>query len=237
MTSPRPGWYPDPHVAQQMRWWDGTAWTDDTYERAEPMEDWTRPATAPTAAAQRPAATTDDGAVLASWWARAGARLLDLVITTALSWLVAFPQARVATASFADQFATAMRAAEAGDPAPAFVYDAEMLRALGVISLVSLGVTLAYEMAFLLWRAATPGKLALGLRVRRLAADQKLTADVVLRRWLGFEAASSLPYIGTAYLFVDVVWPVRDPRRQALHDKLAGTVVVRRSQAGRAAGG
>lgn len=220
-----------------MRWWDGTAWTDDTYERAEPMEDWTRPATAPTAAAQRPAATTDDGAVLASWWARAGARLLDLVITTALSWLVAFPQARVATASFADQFATAMRAAEAGDPAPAFVYDAEMLRALGVISLVSLGVTLAYEMAFLLWRAATPGKLALGLRVRRLAADQKLTADVVLRRWLGFEAASSLPYIGTAYLFVDVVWPVRDPRRQALHDKLAGTVVVRRSQAGRAARG
>ncbi|HEX3005385.1 MAG TPA: RDD family protein [Angustibacter sp.] len=229
MTSPRPGWYPDPHVAQQMRWWDGTAWTDDTYERAEPIEDWTRPATPAAAVGARPVATTDDGAVLASWWARAAARLIDLFITSALSWLVAFPQARVATASIADQFAAAMRAAEAGDPAPAFVYDAEMLRALAVISFVSLGVTLAYEMAFLLWKAATPGKLALGLRVRRLAAGHKLSADVVLRRWLGFEAASSLPYVGTAYLFVDVVWPLRDPRRQALHDKLAGTVVVRRS--------
>ncbi|WP_162248070.1 RDD family protein [Angustibacter sp. Root456] len=235
MTSPRPGWYPDPHVAQQMRWWDGSAWTDDTYERAEPIEDWTRPATPAATVGARPVATTDDGAALASWWARAGARLIDLVITSALSWLVAFPQARVATASFVDQFSAAMRAAEAGDPAPAFVYDAEMLQALAVISLVSLGVTLAYEMAFLLWKAATPGKLALGLRVRRLVADQKLTVDVVLRRWLGFEAASSLPYVGTAYLFVDIVWPVRDPRRQALHDKLAGTVVVRRSQPGRAA--
>lgn len=24
------GWYPDPHVAGQQRWWDGTAWTDHT---------------------------------------------------------------------------------------------------------------------------------------------------------------------------------------------------------------
>jgi uncharacterized RDD family membrane protein YckC len=219
-----------------MRWWDGTAWTDDTYERSEPMQDWTRPAASATAAAQRPAATTDDGAVLASWWARAAARLVDLVITSALSWLVAFPQARVVAGSFADQFASALRATEAGEQPPAFVYDAQVLEALAVISLVSLGITLAYEMVFLLWKAATPGKLAFGLRVRRRVPGHRLTADTVLRRWLGFEAASSLPYVGTAYLFLDVVWPVRDPRRQALHDKLAGTVVVRRSQTGRAAG-
>ena len=228
MTSPRPGWYPDPHVAQQMRWWDGTAWTDDTYERAEPIEDWTRPA-ATTATVARPAATLDDGAVLAGWWARAAARLIDLVLTSALSWLVAFPQARVAAGSIADQFAAAMRAAEAGEQPPAFVYDAEMLRALTVISLAGLGVTLAYEMAFLLWKAATPGKLALGLRVRRLASEQPLSVDVVLRRWLGFEAVSSLPYVGTVYVFVDLAWPVRDARRQALHDKLAGTCVVQRA--------
>jgi uncharacterized RDD family membrane protein YckC len=216
-----------------MRWWDGTAWTSDTYERAEPMEDWTRPSTTTVRSGARGAAvvTTDDGVPIARWWPRAAARLLDVIVTTALSWLVAFPQAKVVTTSIGQQFADAMRAAEAGDQPPPFVYDAETLRALAIISLASLGVTLAYELVFLLGKAATPGKLALGLRVRRLAHDQRLTADVVLRRWLGFEAASSLPYVGTVYVIVDVLWPLRDARRQALHDKLAGTCVVSRRQA------
>jgi uncharacterized RDD family membrane protein YckC len=232
VTSPRPGWYPDPHIAQQMRWWDGSDWTSDTYERVEPIEDWTRPAAGTAArgrargAASTAAVTTDDGVPIARWWPRAGARLLDLVITSVISWLVAFPQSRAVLATIGEQFAEAMRAAESGAQPPPFVYDAGTLRALAIISLAGLGVTLVYEMVFLLWRAATPGKLALGLRVRRLTGDHALTADVVLRRWLGFEAVSALPYVGTAYAVVDLLWPVRDPRRQALHDKVAGTCVV-----------
>ncbi len=217
-----------------MRWWDGAAWTSDTYERAEPLADWSRPATAGARVGATGAAevTTDDGAVIARWWPRAAARVVDLVITSVLAWLVVFPQARVVVGSVADQISEGVRAAESGASPPPFVYDAPTLRALAVISLASLVVTLAYEMAFLLWKAATPGKLLLGLRVRRLATDQRLTADVVLRRWLGFEAASSLPYVGPPYLFVDLVWPLRDPHRQALHDKLAGTCVVTRRSAG-----
>lgn len=211
-----------------MRWWDGTAWSTDTYERVEPIQDWTRPTSTASSRAPVGEVTTGDGAVIARWWPRAGARLLDLLITSVLSWLVAFPASRVVAGSIASQFTDAMRAAESGAQPPPFVYDAATLRALAVISLVGLGVTLAYEMVFLLWKAATPGKLALGLRVRRLADDHALTADVVLRRWLGFEAASSLPYVGTVYAAVDVTWPLRDPRRQALHDKLAGTCVVSR---------
>lgn len=28
---PRAGWYPDPHVPDQMRFWDGATWTDQTF--------------------------------------------------------------------------------------------------------------------------------------------------------------------------------------------------------------
>jgi uncharacterized RDD family membrane protein YckC len=31
----------------------------------------------------------------------------------------------------------------------------------------------------------------------------------------------------TIYLFLDVLWPLWDSRRQALHDKVARTVVVK----------
>ncbi|MDO5492379.1 MAG: DUF2510 domain-containing protein [Nesterenkonia sp.] len=30
MTTPEPGWYSDPQVPDQLRWWDGTAWTAHT---------------------------------------------------------------------------------------------------------------------------------------------------------------------------------------------------------------
>jgi hypothetical protein len=37
MTSSNAGWYPDPQDARLMRWWDGSGWTDDVYERTEPL--------------------------------------------------------------------------------------------------------------------------------------------------------------------------------------------------------
>lgn len=30
VSSPAPGWYPDPTGPLQNRWWDGTAWTEHT---------------------------------------------------------------------------------------------------------------------------------------------------------------------------------------------------------------
>jgi Protein of unknown function (DUF2510) len=30
-STPPPGWYPDPSIANTSRWWDGTRWTDQTH--------------------------------------------------------------------------------------------------------------------------------------------------------------------------------------------------------------
>ncbi len=46
MTSPAPGWYPDPGGSPQFRWWDGSAWSAHTSAAQPPpgsTETWLLP--------------------------------------------------------------------------------------------------------------------------------------------------------------------------------------------------
>jgi uncharacterized RDD family membrane protein YckC len=55
----------------------------------------------------------------------------------------------------------------------------------------------------------------------------------VLLRWVGqfgIRIAGLLPVLGIVspvYLLLDYLWPLWDDRNQAIHDKIAGTNVVR----------
>ena len=230
MTSPAPGWYPDPQVSAQMRWWDGSTWSADVYERVEPPGGFlaeSAPTAATTAATATTgpttAPTTPDGVPLATWGRRAVARAIDSVVTGIVGLLAALPWVRDAVRHIID-----VTEEQAGRPGanPFAVYDPQTIRNVAIATLVTLVVALAYELVFLVWKSATPGKLLVGLRVRRWAEAGPLGSGVVARRLLGFQVASQVPTFGGIYAIFDVLWPLWDPRRQALHDKIAGTCVV-----------
>jgi hypothetical protein len=55
MTEMAPGWHPDPDGSDQLRWWDGESWTDDTQPAPAPPPRRASPSTStdPTTAAAR----------------------------------------------------------------------------------------------------------------------------------------------------------------------------------------
>jgi uncharacterized RDD family membrane protein YckC len=74
---------------------------------------------------------------------------------------------------------------------------------------------------FWLARQATPGKMAVGARIVDAKTGGKPSARQLLIRYLGY-------YVAMLPLFIGILWVAFDPKKQGWHDKMAGTVVVRR---------
>lgn len=93
---------------------------------------------------------------------------------------------------------------------------------------LSLVVTNAvYEVLFVAWRGQTLGKLALRIRVVRVDGGSVGLAKAGIRALVPM-AAGAVPTVAAPVLSAGVYgWAVVDPNRQGLHDKAAGTVVVR----------
>jgi uncharacterized RDD family membrane protein YckC len=226
------GWYPDPQPPapgspSQQRYWDGQVWTTHV-----------------AVAEQQPTysggpmygvpATTPDGAPLAGWWQRVGASLIDFLILVPVVSVLALPFIRDIISAFGDYFETAMTAAENGNPAPpAAQFQRDVAREFLAFAAIGFVVGLAYTVGFLMWKQATPGKLALGLRVR-LRDRPELPLSAVLLRWATQSAAPGVvglvPFIGvigSVFSLLDGLWPLWDDKKQAIHDKVAKTNVVR----------
>lgn len=240
MTQIPAGWYPDPDPDHPepngQRYWDGQQWTAHVQQpEGQPAPTGYGYGAAPYAGVQVGRATTPDGQELAGWWRRVGAYLIDGVLLGITTSIVAFPWVSQVTDAYGRFFSEVMDAASSGSGTvpdeAAFVED--LTGPLMTISVIALLVSLAYHVGFLRWKAATPGKLALGMRIRLREAPGPLSYATILKRWAGQNAYVVLNYLpiigflGGLYTILDHLWPLWDSRRQALHDKIASTNVVR----------
>ncbi|MDZ7804820.1 RDD family protein [Thiohalophilus sp.] len=73
---------------------------------------------------------------------------------------------------------------------------------------------------FWIYKSATPGKMALRLKIVDARTGGKPTMGQFIGRYLGY-------YVSTIPLLLGLIWVGIDRRKQGWHDKLAGTVVIR----------
>jgi uncharacterized RDD family membrane protein YckC len=178
--------------------------------------------------------TTPDGQPLSGWWRRVWARVIDSIIVG----IIGLPL----TGYFYYQYFQViwdytrdlMDRATAGEPPPStFELPSEAYQWMIPAVLLGMLVSFAYEYLFLTKKGATPGKMALGIKVRLRDVPGNPPGSAVAKRY-GFEIAlgllGAIPLVGTLFGFIALInylWPLWDDKKQALHDKIAGTNVVR----------
>ena len=69
-------------------------------------------------------------------------------------------------------------------------------------------------------------QMALNIRVRDLDGGGPIGVPRGVVRELVALVPGFVPFVGFVWTLVDNLWPLWDPRRQALHDKAVNSVVV-----------
>jgi uncharacterized RDD family membrane protein YckC len=178
-------------------------------------------------------ARTPDGEPLAGWWKRAAARIIDWIIV----WVGSLPltgyflyRAWVELWPAVQDYARELEAGNSNAVPPAATV--ETVKWLVAYSVVLTLVAMAYEVFFTTRSGATPGKKALGLRVRLRERPGPLPVQAALTRTLlpiGGNLFSSLPLLSQVVGLLqvaDVLLPLVNERKQAIHDLMAKTNVV-----------
>lgn len=151
------------------------------------------------------------GTVYASRGLRLVARIVDGILTGAVTLALAWPILQPI-------FKAASDATTAGQTVSV---TAETFK----ITLIGLVVSGIYEVTLLGLKGATLGKMLVGVRVQPIAGG-KLSWGQAALRWAGAGVPSAIPTIGGLYGLLNVLWCLWDSKRQCLHDKLPKTVVV-----------
>lgn len=166
--------------------------------------------------------TTADGVQLASWGKRFGAWVIDGIILAIVGGFISW----FATPTLSTRFGELVDAAEAGDQARLTAIQGDLAGPVLQFSIVLWLVTTAYCLIFWTTTGQTPGKLALGISVRRADRPGPLPIGTAVLRRVVPLVGQFVPFLS----LLDGLWPLWDDKRQALHDKVGGTQVVEGKQ-------
>lgn len=81
------------------------------------------------------------------------------------------------------------------------------------------GIPIAATIVFWLYRAATPGKILFDLKIIDCRTCKQPGVQQLFIRYFAY-------FISAMPLFLGFIWVAFDPKKQAWHDKFAGTTVV-----------
>ena len=181
---------------------------------------------------------TADGVPLSGWWWRVLAAVIDYLILSTVVTIVAAPLWLPVYEAFAAYFQAIVEAQRTGVPPVMDPTQLFPVRAQALLTALTVGIGLIYHVLFLRWRGATVGKLACRLHV--VPVDRGLhrgglswNAAVVRAAIWVLPGISSLLALFTV---VDALFPLWQPKRQALHDLAAKTQVVTEEIGARHAG-
>lgn len=150
---------------------------------------------------QTPVANLQDAAMAsevryAGFWMRTAASIIDSILILMVTW-----------------------------PMLIWVYgldyftDARLFKGLPEV-LISYVLPAIAVIVFWIYRSATPGKMALSIRIADARTGAPCSTGQLIGRYFAY-------YVSMLPLMLGFIWVGIDKRKQGWHDKLAGTVVVR----------
>lgn len=235
-----PGWYADPSNAEQQRYWNGAAWTEQVAPRyiygPPPVQQPVTPPPpqAPPAYAARPQATGPGGRPYASFGRRLLGYLIDMlvlaaggaIVVVAIAWEPIQGVVKCFEAWTPSQNEIAQRTltecVNTAVDSPAFL----------AAAIVSAVIQVVYFTLLLHFWGRTVGGQALGLRCVMVDGSKPTLVKAFVRSVIpfGFTLLSMVPGVGFVANILELVaylamlW---SPKRQTWMDQAAGTYVVR----------
>ncbi|HEY1337127.1 MAG TPA: RDD family protein [Bryobacteraceae bacterium] len=148
------------------------------------------------------------------FWVRFLAFIIDAII-------LGIPVGIIQGVLFASMIPSMAQLSQNPNPSPdqVFALFGPMFGMIGVSTLISVGLGCTYESFFLVKYAATPGKMALGLKVLR-PDGAKLEVGRAIGRYFAKMLSAIILYIG--YIMAGF-----DAQKRALHDMLCDTRVIK----------
>jgi uncharacterized RDD family membrane protein YckC len=156
---------------------------------------------------------------IASYGARFGARLLDMIFCIVIVWIVnivVFSGLGIVGSATVNADGTVNQAALSG-----------VFAAIVVSLVLPIIIFVAWDTAFVTWKGATPGKMILGLLIVDERTGVKPTFGGALTRW-GFPMGLGLVtcYIGSILVYISPFFD-NTGKLRGWHDKAANTVVIK----------